>query len=70
MKQYTVEISSSETIRRTHTLTVLAENWTAAIPKAIQAVRDKTDRSVVVGNPIKLSEENVEEIMWPTGSGS
>lgn len=72
MKQYTVEISSSEIVRKKHLLIVLADNWRAALPKAIQQVRERTSSDVVIGDPKKLREESVEieEMVMPTSSDS
>lgn len=72
MKQFTVEVSSSEIVRKKHLLIVLAENWRTAVPKAIQQVRERTSNDVVIGDPKKLREESVEieEMVMPTSSDS
>ncbi len=68
MKQYIVEVNSSEIVRKTHTLVILAKGWEQAEQKAIHQVREASGPDVVVGNPTKISEEPVEEIAWPTGN--
>jgi len=71
MKQFTVEITSSILVRRRHELTVLADSWPTAQSRAIDQVRKIiSDKELVVGDPKKIKEEEIEEVFLPTGSSN
>lgn len=71
MKQYTFEVPFSSTVHHRKVVTVLASGDESAVSKAIHQIRSlQAYSNVVVGDPLLLEKESIEEIYMPAGAVS